>query len=44
MNDAICIVMFNSLSKFLLTPMSFLGVFDAIGTFIVMFLGSTVSP
>ena len=41
-NDAVCIVMFSTLSKFLLNPMSVGGVFDAIWTFLMMFLGSTV--
>ncbi|CBK23706.2 uncharacterized protein [Blastocystis hominis] len=41
-NDAVSIVMFNTMSKFLLTPMSFLAICDAVWTFLVMFLGSTV--
>lgn len=41
-NDAVSIVMFNTMSKFLLTPMSFLAICNAVWTFIVMFLGSTV--
>ena len=41
-NDAVSIVMFNTISKFLLTPMSLLAVLDAVWTFVVMFVGSTV--
>ena len=42
-NDVVSIVMSNSLSKFLITTMSAAGVFEAIGTFILMFVGSVVS-
>ena len=41
-NDAVSIVMFNTLSKFLLSSMSAAGIFEAIGIFIVMFVGSAV--
>ena len=40
--NAICIAVYNALSKFLLTPMSVLGVFNAIWTFLVMIVGSFV--
>ena len=41
-NDAVSIVMFNTLTKFLLSSMSAGGVFEAIGIFIIMFVGSAV--
>ena len=41
-NDAVSIVMFNTMSDFLVTPMSSVAVFKAIGTLFVMFIGSTV--
>lgn len=41
-NDAISIVVFNTMSKFLLIPMSFAAVMEAVGTFLVLFIGSAV--
>ena len=41
-NDAVSIVGFNTMSKFLLIPLSFKAVMEAIGTFIVLFIGSAV--
>lgn len=41
-NDAVSIVMYRTLSKFLLTPLSFGAVMKACGSFFVMLFGSTV--
>ena len=41
-NDAVTIAWFNTMSKFLLMPVSVQAIMQAIGTFLVMFLGSTV--
>ena len=38
------IVGFNTMSKFLLIPLSFKAVMEAIGTFIILFIGSAVRP
>ncbi len=43
-NDAVSIVGFNTMSKFLLIPLSFKAVMEAIGTFIILFIGSAVRP
>lgn len=41
-NDAVSIVVYRTVSKFLLTPMSFAAIMNACGTFLIMLFGSTV--
>lgn len=41
-NDAVSIVVYRTISKFLLTPLSFAAIMNACGTFLIMLFGSTI--